>query len=532
LAKQLWNLDPEVNRMQGLQVEKSKREGRDATVLEMERLGAESASIARERADGYHRYHIDTTETKDRQAIPRRFNVKVGKIGLAKLIIKEAFKYKGNREVMLSRPCTYGVFSSPVGGFAPRPDLCVGCLRCCIQHPEFVKVTHNPAHLALGDSYMTHGHVWTVDEEARKGTVPVRGQGYRGRFGGPGFDMMLTDMSEIVRPSRDGIHGRELIGTSVDIGSKPMHLSFDESGGLIGATSSMFSIQVPFFLDTLPTNVASPLLRSIWARTAVEIDSLAVLPAKSVAEENLDSPNVVPILCSDSAAPPIAEQIRALPKARLFEVNGWNEVAWLEARAAAGSRQVAVRHSYGLGWLESLQNMIGAGVPVVHLVADGHGRGAEGRFIMEMMKEAHMSLIETGTRDSVTLLGSGGIVAADHPPKAIICGLDAVGLDNAALVALQGRPEGEMRDATNIEMVMPKNLDEDWGVQRLKNLFGSWRDQMLEILGAMGVREVRRLRGELGRSMMVDHLETEAFGDIEGFDGFIKTSPAIDGGDV
>jgi glutamate synthase domain-containing protein 2 len=151
---------------------------------------------------------------------------------------------------------------------------------------------------------------------------------------------------------------------------------------------------------------------------------------------------------------------------------------------------------------------------------------------MEMMKEAHMSLIEAGTRDSVTLLGSGGIVAADHPPKAIICGLDAVGLDNAALVALQGRPEGEMRDATNIEMVMPKNLDEDWGVQRLKNLFGSWRDQMLEILGAMGVREVRRLRGELGRSMMVDHLETEAFGDIEGFDGFIKTSPAIDGGDV
>ncbi len=517
--------------MQGLQVEKTKREGRDAKVLEMERLGAESARIARERADGYHRYHIDTTETEDRQAIPRRFNVKVGKIGLAKLIIKEAFKYKGNREVMLSRPCTYGVFSGPVGGFAPRPDLCVGCLRCCIQHPEFVKVTHNPAHLALGDSYMTHGHVWTVDEEARKGTVPVRGQGYRGRFGGPGFDMMLTDMSEIVRPSRDGIHGRELIGTSVDIGSKPMHLSFDESGGLVGAASSMFSIQVPFFLDTLPANVTSPLLRKIWARTAVEIDSLAMLPAKSVAEENLDSANVVPILCSDADAPPLAEQVRALPKAQMFEVEGFDEVIWLEARAAAGVRQVAVRHPYGLGWLESLQKMVGAGVPVIHLVADGHGRGSEGNFIMEMLKEAHLLLIEDGTRDSVTLLGSGGIVAADHPPKAIICGLDAVGLDNVALVALQGRPTGDMRDASEIKMEMPKSLDEDWGVQRLKNLFGSWRDQMLEILGAMGVREVRRLRGELGRSMLVENLEAEAFSEIEGFDEFIHNA-VMTGGDV
>jgi len=27
----------------------------------------------------------------------------------------------------------------------------------------------------------------------------------------------------------------------------------------------------------------------------------------------------------------------------------------------------------------------------------------------------------------------------------------------------------------------------------------AWRDQLLEVLGAMGLREVRRLRGELGR---------------------------------
>jgi glutamate synthase domain-containing protein 2 len=55
-------------------------------------------------------------------------------------------------------------------------------------------------------------------------------------------------------------------------------------------------------------------------------------------------------------------------------------------------------------------------------------------------------------------------------------------------------------------------------VQRLLNLFASWRDQMLEILGAMGLREVRRLRGEIGRAMFQRELAREAFADIAGYE--------------
>ena len=510
---------PDVDRMNGLQVEMPEREGMGASVMTMERLGEESARIARERADGYHRYHIETVETKDRQRIPRRFNVKVGKIGLAKLIISEMWKYKAKLDVVTSRPCTYGVFSGPAGGFAPRPELCVGCLRCCIQHPEFVTVTHNPAHLAMGDSYMTHGHVWTIDEEARKGNVPVRGQGYRGRFGGPGFDMMLTDMSEIVRPSRDGIHGRELIGTSVDLGRKPMFLSFDADGEVSGPSPEMTTVQVPFLLEQLPSQVDSPLLRQIWKRSAEEVETIALIDGKSVAEEGLDSPFVSPVLSLGPDSPPVAEQVRALPRARIFALEHWDEDAWVAASASSGGRLVSVRSSYDDGWLDRMHEMVSAGVPVIHLVADGHGRAEDGRFLMDLLKEAHMSLIDSGNRDEVTLVGSGGIVAADHTPKAIISGLDAVAIDTAALVALQGRPEGEMKAMDSLSMRMPKWMDVEWGVQRMMNLIASWRDQMLEILGAMGIREVRRLRGEFGRSMLVDHLEAEAFGEIDGWDG-------------
>ena len=49
---------------------------------------AEQARLNREKADTYHRYHIDAAETDSRQKYPRRFNVKVGKFGLAKLLFK------------------------------------------------------------------------------------------------------------------------------------------------------------------------------------------------------------------------------------------------------------------------------------------------------------------------------------------------------------------------------------------------------------------------------------------------------------
>ena len=52
-----------------------------------------------------------------------------------------------------------------------------------------------------------------------------------------------------------------------------------------------------------------------------------------------------------------------------------------------------------------------------------------------------------------------------------------------------------------------------WGARRLANLMNAWRDQLLEALGAMGMREVRRLRGEMGRAIFMEEIEKEAFPD-------------------
>ena len=476
---------------------------------------AEFAARSAGRADEYHRYQIDTNVTKDVQPLPNRFIVKVGKVGLAKFLLKETFQYWGKWDVIMTRPCTYGVFSGPVGGFNPRPKLCVGCLRCTIQHPEFTTIAPNPARAALGDDYVTHLHISAIDEEASKGTIPVRGQGYRGKFGGPGWEGMFTDMSEIVRPSRDGIHGRELIGTSVDIGSKPMSLEFDESGALTTAPPRMLTIQVPFIFDAPPASIASPKLHRIYTKTAADIDTLVALPADVVLSEGLASPAVGPIIPLTAAATSGGFGHGT----RMVELDGWDASLYLEATTIAPHLLIGVRIPFAPGWQQQLLEVQAAGVPVIHLIADHHGLGEDGGFVMDTLREAHMLLIDAGVRDAVTLLGSGGIIAADHLPKAIICGLDAVALDLPLLFAMQARARGDLSDRERTAIRMPRRFSEKWAVSRLTNLAASWRDQLLEILGAMGIREVRRLRGEMGRGMWQADLEAEAFAGIEGFPG-------------
>jgi glutamate synthase domain-containing protein 2 len=89
--------------------------------------------------------------------------------------------------------------------------------------------------------------------------------------------------------------------------------------------------------------------------------------------------------------------------------------------------------------------------------------------------------------------------------KAIACGADLVAVDFALQVAW-GCSLWADKGSCPVES---KELDPDWGAQRVINLINAWRDQLLEALGAMGLREVRRLRGETGRTIW--HKTEDAF---------------------
>ena len=105
---------------------------------------------------------------------------------------------------------------------------CMGCFSCVQNCTKgLLRLFVNPVYETLGNSYWKPDIIKTTWLQAETAKIPVSGAGYRGPFSGPGFDAMWTDMSEIVRPTRDGIHGREYISTAVDIGRKPPYLTFD-----------------------------------------------------------------------------------------------------------------------------------------------------------------------------------------------------------------------------------------------------------------------------------------------------------------
>ncbi|HSB73011.1 MAG TPA: glutamate synthase-related protein [Candidatus Methylomirabilis sp.] len=457
----------------------------------------------------YHRYHIPSEPCPHVAPYPDRFQVRVIRWRLARLLLRELIHYRFNLPVVTSRPCVYGTFSGPVGGFAPRPGQCVGCLRCTLEYPEMVRVRRNPARLLLGDSYFTPEKVDTVLQEAATGQIPVRGAGYRGAFGGEGWDGMWTDMSEIVRPTRDGIHGREFISTIVDLGERPGGLGLDEAGAPSAPLPRPLSLPIPLLFDAPPLLVEAPSLCRVLAEAASRLETLAILPLRRLLALGLPGTAVAPLL-----GPEEIEATTRLPEPpRMLELDGWDEGAYRKLRARFPAAAIYVR----LPLERDLQPLVRAGIRLFHLTADYHGR-AGGVFVGEAIRSTHAALVKEGIREEVVLLGSGGIIMAADVAKAVICGLDAVALDTAVLVALQGRLEGDCSEPTATRVALPR-FDQAWGVQRLCNLAAAWRDQLLEILGAMGLREVRRLRGELGRAMLQADLEREAFAGIAGFEG-------------
>lgn len=462
---------------------------------------------------GYHRYHIRAERAGDIEKWPSRFRVEVKRAGLAKLILGEVFHYGlRNKDVILSRPCMYGVFSGPVGGFAPREQHCVGCLRCTTEFPDFVRVSHNAERRKLGDSYFDFRVVDSVSYEAESGLVPVKGAGYRGKFGGEGWDGMWTDMSEIVRPTRDGIHGREFISTVVDIGARPNFLSFDADGKPNGRTPHVFQIPLPLVLDALPPSAASEKAWRITAAAATQLGTLAVIPLGAVLQYNLESPHVAPLV-----RPSEKDNLHVLAEApRLIEMDGWDEGLLRAIHDTFPESLVALRIPFTSA--KELLKFSKKGIRVFHLLADYHGRDPHGGFILDLIRAAHKAFVEAGIRQEVTLLASGGIIHAEHIPKAILCGLDGVALDTPVIAALQGRFHGECRDRETSRFSLPRKLTVEWGAQRLVNLAASWRDQLLEIMGAMGLREVRRLRGEMGRAMFMKELERDAFLGVQGYE--------------
>ena len=422
------------------------------------------------------------------------------------------------------RACIFGVHERSKSDIRKMADpvshLCKNCFRCIAECPQgALTMSKGKEYMSLGRGIWTPLRISTIWGEAETGKIPVLGAGYRGMFVGAGYDGMWTDMSEIVRPTRDGIHGREVISTSVDIGRIPPFLEFDSSGAVSTPMPPLIDIPIPMTIDLTRMRVCSRTMAEGFLSAAKRLETLAFVPVGVVSADTLREMGgtAIPVIPSraDFDAIDLPEEVRMV---EMSTGTAW-ESDFKALAKRFPDRIVSVRMDAAEGVEDVVLEMLDRGVAVAHMQYTDQGResGQHGRHAKDSLRAIHNRLVRTGRRDEMTIMAGGGLAAAEHVPKSIICGADAVSLSKALLIALECRDCLEC-DGTECPIDL-RSAPAPWVADRVMNVVGAWRDQLLEILGAMGIREVRRLRGEFGRALFFDDLEADFHAAGTGGDG-------------
>ena len=346
--------------------------------------------------------------------------------------------------VCVKKMCVYGVYDNRALDSRQMIDSidnqCMNCLRCVQSCPkELIHKSVNPEFKALGDSHWSPDIIARLWYQAETGKIPVSGAGYPGPFSGPGFDSMWTDMSEIVRPTRDGIHGREYISTAVDLGRTPACLSFTGAGDLDQERPAVVDIPLPIVLRTPDFGAFSSETIKGWAMAARQLGTLMALSMERLNEMPNDlHPWLVPQIPAEGPRSHFA-----LEGVRLFEVpwiEGWKEIVdTIEKKYP--SVLISMKIPMARGTEEKVISLVKEGVSIIHLEAGTDGRFLDDPtlYLKDGIRSVHRRLLEEGVRDELTLLAGGGIAMAEHVAKAMICGADAVFVDFPALIALECR---------------------------------------------------------------------------------------------
>jgi len=99
------------------------------------------------------------------------------------------------------------------------------------------------------------------------------------------------------------------------------------------------------------------------------IDTLALIPGEMVTSNNLASPSVVPVISLDSF-----ETTSSFKNGtRMVQLDGWDPSVYSSISSSNPDLMISIRMSFEAGWQQQLNEMIDAGVSVIHFVANNHG---------------------------------------------------------------------------------------------------------------------------------------------------------------
>jgi glutamate synthase domain-containing protein 2 len=463
--------------------------------------------------------------------------------------------------------CPYGVHTK-AGSYVRRPKshLCIGLscqdkpFYCVTQCPaKALKVSVHPLYGTLGDSRWPPDLLLSTWWMAEFGELPRTDVEYRTGDSGGGFDRLRflfpkvrpdfklnhDDISLDLELNRRG-DGRPQIKLSVPWYGGGM------SFGSVSINTILSRVQAARRFNTMVSTGEGGYPEDLYPYDDTMVTQVAT-GLFGVKEESIQRVRMVEFkyaqgakpglgghLLGDKVTPAVARMRESVPGNALFSPFPFHSVYSVED------------HKKHIDWIKEINpralvsvkvstptdvDMVAvgsyyAGAHIVQLDGSYGGTGAAPDIAKKniampveyAIPKVHQFLRAEGIRDQVTLIASGGIRSAYDIAKAIALGADGVQIGTADLVALEclrchncesGRGCARGIATTDPELVNLMTIA--WGVNRISNLYYSWRWQLKEILRFLGLRSIRELVGRTDTLAHLDYFSGPVHDDLRRF---------------
>ena len=427
---------------------------------------------------------------------------------------------------------------------------CVDCQRCVSLCPtRALKIVKSDCRLRENANW-DDGTIREVYKQAGSGGVLLSSMGNPKPL--PVYwDKILINASQVTNPSIDPL--REPMETRVFLGKKPRSIARNEDGTLSCEMAPQLELSMPMMFSAMSYGSVSYNAHASLARAAAELGiyyntgegglhedfyayghNTIVQVASGrfgVHRDYLEAGAAVEIKMGQGAKPGIgghlpgakvgedisrtrmipegSDAISPAPHHDIYSIEDLRQLVYSIKEATDHAKPVIVKVAavHNIAAIASGIARSGADIIAIDGFRGGTGaaptriRDSVGIPIELALASVDQRLRDEGIRGDVSLVVGGSIRSSADVVKAIGLGADACYIATAALLALgchlcrtchtgncnwgiaTQRPE------------LVKRLNPEIGYQRLVNLMSSWKREIKELMGGMGINSIEALRG-------------------------------------